>query len=86
MDNNGEMIALKAGISDGWWELDHLRFGRVSQEKYSFENPLASVWTEGRGRACAFYQTESVRAAYVGGWAIGVRRFMDGLTEDGEGQ
>lgn len=82
-DNNGELIALQAGISDGWWELDHESAGRTTGEAKKYPNPLTTVWGEGHGRACVFFQTAQCRAAYIGGWAIGVQRFIDGLDEDG---
>lgn len=81
-----EVIALKAGVLDGWWEMDHCRAGRLDGVEKDHPDALSTIWTEGLGRAVTFYATEQVRAAYVGGWAIGVQRFMDGLTPAGTTQ
>jgi hypothetical protein len=71
--------ALARGINDGW----------IAAQ--GTDNALASIWTDARHFAERGYRNGLIggedaaacRAAYVGGWAIGVQRYLDGLRADG---
>ncbi len=83
--------AMAAGMNDGWWELSHHREGRLNGFHEDHLEPFATIWRDGASRAGVFYpngwkggeQAAECRAAYIGGWAIGVQRFQDGLQADG---
>lgn len=77
-----QLRALAHGIEKGW---------QYASAWQGTGDPWASVWLDARFRAEAFYpngwnggeRSAECRAAFQGGWAIGVQRFSDGVAADG---
>lgn len=78
-----ELQALAAGIDDGWHATRNQTvvggdaFPSIWRAaRWGADNLYPNGW---RGGDCA----SQCRAAYIGGWAIGVQRYADGVGADG---
>lgn len=82
VNTDAQQEALAAGVADGWQSANDIA---------NAGDALATVWSSGRFGAELHYpngwkggqDAAQCRAAYVGGWAIGVQRYLDGVRADG---